>query len=643
MTDLVFGGAQERDPHLVFGTADEVTIPLTSATISGTLPLPRLSARIGWIAQARVVATLPPPTLKAQVWRVAQAQALAQLPGLSLAASAKYLTNTQRPTVRAMNATWQETDGQLRGVGTGHSDTRAAPQGWAPPWQAARAIPTGIAARRPGRVDRTPVRHAAPFQRGAARGVSIHFTHQDATPRWRSLHGHFQDGHDVRNATRFSHQDGHRGARPHRDGRQQVATALHRKFGAAYQTAAYFGQGWASRFQAGAPPLTGVSLRPGKPPPPNAPPIYSGDLLFQFPLRHGHVHLVFGEHLGTDAPAPGEPTVVPIRKVYLVINNVSLHRVADGALVPAFSLTLSLDADSWTWGFSASLPASAQALIEAATGPVELRALVNGTEFRVLSENISRERSFGEASIRISGRGHNAVLAAPYAPVMTFSNAEGRTARQLMDDVLTLNGVPLGWTVDWELADWNVPARAFSHQGTWVEALASIAGAAGGYLLPHASAKEIRVRHRYPTAPWHWDTVTPDYVLPVDAVARESLRWLEKPAYNRVFVSGQDVGVLGQVTRAGTAGDVLAPMVVDTLITEAAAARQRGRAVLADTGPQFEVSLRLPVLEETAIIEPGAFVEYQDGSVTRRGVVRSTQIEAGMPEVWQTLGVQGRA
>lgn len=132
-------------------------------------------------------------------------------------------------------------------------------------------------------------------------------------------------------------------------------------------------------------------------------------------------------------------------------------------------------------------------------------------------------------------------------------------------------------------------------------------------------------------------------MLPVDAVARESLRWLEKPAFNRVFVSGQDVGVLGQVTRTGTAGDVLAPMVVDALITEPAAARQRGRAVLADTGPQFEVSLRLPVLEETGIIEPGAFVEYQDGSVTRRGLVRSTQIEAGMPEVWQTLGVQGHA
>ena len=49
--------------------------------------------------------------------------------------------------------------------------------------------------------------------------------------------------------------------------------------------------------------------------------------------------------------------------------------------------------------------------------------------------------------------------------------------------------------------------------------------------------------------------------------------------------------------------------------------RQRGIAVLADTGHQIEVSLRLPVLAETGIIRPGAFVEYQDGSVTRLGIV----------------------
>ena len=65
--------------------------------------------------------------------------------------------------------------------------------------------------------------------------------------------------------------------------------------------------------------------------------------------------------------------------------------------------------------------------------------------------------------------------------------------------------------------------------------------------------------------------------------------------------------------------------------------------MLADTGRQIEVSLRLTVLAETGIIEPGAFVEYRDGSVTRRGLVRATQVQAGFPEVWQTLGVQAYA
>ena len=84
-------------------------------------------------------------------------------------------------------------------------------------------------------------------------------------------------------------------------------------------------------------------------------------------------------------------------------------------------------------------------------------------------------------------------------------------------------------------------------------------------------------------------------------------------------------------------------MVVDPLITEAAAARQRGLAVLADAGRQIEASLRLPFFQSTGLIEPGAFVEYRDGSLQRLGLVRSTRIDAQIPQVWQTLGIQAYA
>ena len=643
--DLLFDQPAATDANLVFGA--NYIAPSNDVTVRATLPLPVASIAFILLAQLDVLAELPGLTVSTLTLRpsVPINVGVASLPGVVLTGEVRYASRTQRPTVGQTAHEWQQAAQREDGAAQSQQDATATPAGWGAVWQRAGVSVHGIAHHLP------PVLVAAPLQRrtGQQQAMPLHaatwFRHEDATSISPMSLAVFQNATRLRDATRFAHQDGDRGKRAGRLALWQNARPLTQRQGSDFQSASRRPVGWPGRYHDAMRPPPGISVWV-IPEPPAPQPCYtpSAHLLFAA-LAPADSHLLFVCRNHIDPPPDGEPVVVPVRRVYLVINNVTLHRLPDGLPVPVFNLSLSLDAASWTWGFDALLPAAAENLVAPGSngGPVELLASVNGTAFRVLAESISRERIFGDASIRISGRGRNAVLAAPYAPVMTFSNTEGRTARQLMDDVLTVNGIPLGWAVDWGLTDWNVPAGAFAQQGSWIDALTAIAGAAGGYLIPHPSAQSIRVRHRYPVAPWEWSTVTPDFVLPVDAVARESLRWLEKPAYNRVFVSGQDVGVLGQVTRAGTAGDVLAPMVVDPLITEAAAARQRGIAVLADTGQQIEVSLRLPVLAETGIIEPGAFVEYQDGSVTRLGLVRSTQVEAGLPEVWQTLGVQAYA
>lgn len=645
LVDLLFDQPAATDAELVFGAS--FIAPRDDVVVLANLPLPVVAIKFIPPARAELLAELPALTVSTLLLRpsVPLDVAGASLPGVVFSGEVEYYSRTQRPTVGQTAHPWQLARQTEDGATQGQQDAAATPAGWDTFWRRTLGVPQGIDHRLP------PVLAAAPEQRGARHQDatrlqdSTWFAHQDATRFAAAQQGLFQNAGPIRDATRFQHQDGDRTKRAGRVSRWQSAVLVVRGQRSDFQTARPQLKGWRGSYQEAVPPPPGIS-RWVVPEPPVPQPCYtpSPHLLFAaLAATDGHLLFLCENHV-TPPPPDGEPVVVPVRRVYFVINNVTLFRVSDGAPVPVFNLSLSLDASSWAWGFDAVLPAKAEALVAgSASGPVELVASVNGTPFRVLAESISRERIFGDASIRISGRGRNAVLAAPYAPVMTFSNTEGRTARQLMDDVLTVNGIPLGWAIDWGLTDWNVPAGAFAQQGSWIDALTAIAGAAGGYLIPHLSAQSIRVRHRYPVAPWEWSTVTPDFVLPVDAVARESLRWLEKPAYNRVFVSGQDVGVLGQVTRAGTAGDALAPMVVDPLITEAAAARQRGIAVLADTGHQLEVSLRLPVLAETGIIEPGAFVEYQDGSVTRLGIVRATQVEAGMPEVWQTLGVQAYA
>lgn len=399
-------------------------------------------------------------------------------------------------------------------------------------------------------------------------------------------------------------------------------------------------------WQVAAHPLAGRSALPVVPP--VLGPRFNADLLFECPRLVGSpTHLLFSTH-PCDPTVPTTGTVfVPIREVYFVLNTSSLRRVDGNLQIATFAMSLSLDVDSWTWQFSASMPAEVLPLLEpsASGDPVEVEAMINGSPYRMLVESINRERAFAQSSIRVSGRGIAATLDAPYAPVQSFTNTGARTAQQLMSDVLTVNGASLGWTINWGLTDWLVPAGVFNHNGSYINAINSIAASAGGYLQPSGIGKILNVLPRYKVAPWNWAAeIAPEYQLPVDLMTREGVQWVERARYNRVYVSGQGEGVLGRVTRQGTAGELAAPMVVDSLITHADAARQRGVSILGNTGRIANISLKLPVLAETNIITPGKYVDFVDGTITRRGVVRSVQVETqGITDIWQTIGVETHA
>lgn len=330
--------------------------------------------------------------------------------------------------------------------------------------------------------------------------------------------------------------------------------------------------------------------------------------------------------------------VVPIRRVYYVINDVTLQ-LLDGTPIPQLGLTLSLDVDSWCWRFSARLPGSAMSLLNPDSGAtgVELLASINGQSWRLVAEPMGRDRTLGRSEFRLQGRGRTALLAAPYAAVATFNNLAGPlTSQQLIDQAL-----PSGWTCDYGQVPWLVPAGAWSHRGTPLTAAMAVATAAGGYLQPHANAPVLRVLPRYPAAPWHWSTLSPDIELPGAVTRREGIEWSSKPVYNRVYVAGAAAGgKLVRVTRAGTAGDLAADTVTEALATHVDAGRQRGLAILSDTGAQAVVSLSLQVLPEAGVITPGKLVRYVDAGVVRLGLVRSVSVEAGFPAVWQTIGIE---
>ncbi len=325
-------------------------------------------------------------------------------------------------------------------------------------------------------------------------------------------------------------------------------------------------------------------------------------------------------------------------------NSVTLVRVDTGDVIQASGFSMSLSASSWTWQWSATLQAAALALLRPGGDglPVDVLATVNGVDFRLCVEKYGRDRRFGSSTLSIQGRGRAAVLDAPYAPTLNHVGEEPLTIEQLMAKALTINGVGIGWDLEFGLSNWQVPGGTWTYQGSYIGAILDIANAAGAIVQPHRSAPTLRILPRYPSAPWAWDAQTPDFELPAAVVSVEGIEWQSKPAYNRVFVAGvTSAGVLADVVRGGTAGDQVAPMVTHALMTDAIGARQRGIAELSDTGKQAEVSLRLPVLPETGLILPNSMVRYVDPNEgPRLGLVRNTSLDWQRPVMRQTLQLE---
>ena len=365
------------------------------------------------------------------------------------------------------------------------------------------------------------------------------------------------------------------------------------------------------------------------------PPDYVGttDLNFICKLKNVDPHNVilnFGAH-----PCPEQviPTV-PSQQVYFIMNDTSLTRVSDGAGIELHSVKIGIDRNSWAWSFSANLPYTEREKVKPnSDGLVEVELNINGNIWRLLVENYDQDLEFVNSDFMISGRSFTAMLDAPRAATRSYVQTSATTSRQLADNELERVSSDLGFSLDWNLIDplgWAMPANAWSYTNlTPVAAIKQIAEGGGGFLNSHMSARQLLVKPVYPVAPWQWADTDPDLILPYDIVLHENLKWEEKPMYNGVYVQGETAGVRGFVKLTGTAGDYQAPMVVDPMIGDEAAARQRGMTILAAGGKQARVSLDLPMHETIGVIEPSMLLKIT-GNNDWYGLSRSVSISSSI-------------
>ena len=479
---------------------------------------------------------------------------------------------------------------------------------------------------------------------------------QDGKPDARiDVSGKFQDGTGARTEKSSRFQDGHRDRRPNIGGRFQEA----RQRGALK----YTGRAGAgnptqferhSRFQEAWPPRAGQYVRPVTPPVP--PPYWGPAMLFQCPPLSAP-NLVFGLYPCADIdPALHAPFAILPARFYMTAHSIYAQTLPDLADVPIFDATVSADSGSYCWSLSASGPASLFEQLAPVNGlPAQIKLTLDGIPWVFAVDSLSRTKAFGQSGVRVQGRSLTALIAAPYLRSTMRNNAIDRTAQQLSEDALYGTGITMDWGVgegaaaNGGLMDWFVPAGAWSHQGTPLDAVQAIVQSAGGYLQSHRSEATLQAKHMYGQrvgdvsgAPWNWGDGAADVELALDALITESVERKDGANINAVYVSGTTAGLLALVKRTGTAGDALASMITDPLITHVTAARQRGLSVLGAAGHKYAVSLDLPVLTgagQPGVLDVGQLVQV-NAAVPWRARVRSVSVQAKQPTLRQSVTLE---
>jgi len=372
-------------------------------------------------------------------------------------------------------------------------------------------------------------------------------------------------------------------------------------------------------------------------PPPLPPRIITGDLNFGC-LFEANGNLYFGRVCSES----GQQIIIPVQRTYIVIHNFEILRLPDNFPIPASRVALTLDADSWALGFTATLLGKeALAAVQPVDGePVTLEIRINTRVWHVLVEDWTENREFGKRSVSVKGRGLSALLAAPYQLSTSGVTDADLTTQQLFESHLPLGA---GWSIDWlqDTPDWLVPSGAWSWQNkTSIQALHEAAIGAGFVVIPYKAAKTLKIRPRYPVLPWDYAAATPDYTVPDSAILQLSRRQAIATQANAVFVHGGEVGgVLARVYLQGTAGDRVAQTQSSPLITDAnVGARLLGGRILAGQYQQPDVrSVTLPLGGVFALGEIGQLLRVELDGTAHHGIINAVSIEAARAQNSTTI------
>ncbi|WP_440053381.1 hypothetical protein ACSLBF_10570 [Pseudoalteromonas sp. T1lg65] len=322
-----------------------------------------------------------------------------------------------------------------------------------------------------------------------------------------------------------------------------------------------------------------------------------------------------------DKKIPIEPQ---LQRYYIMQPVTSCNRVTDDLKILISSINI-----TWLRGqFAATgnIKFSSRIDMERAIGQ-QLKLVINGYEFIVICEQPSTSNRFANNSYSASIRSRFAELAAPYQRERNYVNTVDKTLAGIMTDILENTG----WTLDNKMIDYPIPEGAFSYRGlTPAAALLKVASSIGAILDINDTTKTVSVVPEWPVNPWSTEQATPDVILNDALILEHNTQDTIQPAHNVVFVRGEQQGVACKIKRQGTPATDYARDIVDNLITDVQAARQRGTCELARSGNKRTATIRTKLKADLPPIRPGMLLGVRFEDELYKATVDSLAISASI-------------
>jgi hypothetical protein len=317
----------------------------------------------------------------------------------------------------------------------------------------------------------------------------------------------------------------------------------------------------------------------------------------------------------------------------MILHDLWVVRLPDRTPIPCSGLTLYLDSTTWAWSASLQLIGRDTIQLVTPTGsdPVQLEIGINGATWVIVVESWTRTGSFGQDDIKLVGRGLSALLSDRYVRPRDYEELYALTMAQLANQELPYGG---GWDLIWTAADWPVPAGVWTYKNlSPIQAIARLAAASGGMVVPSRNSLALTVAPAYRLAPWVWTDGQEDVLIPLSAIRNLSFQYRYPDQANAVYVyGGEGGGIQARVYRSGSAGDEYTDDRHEPLITHSDGAMAIGTRILsANSSPPAVSSISTWVDPggDFPVIELGDLVRIDtvDGSM---GPVSSLEISASV-------------